>query len=77
MELVSRTELFPSLVYEIAAEELVDETVEILKQSNFPEETPYVTDTFFMFLGKIQVLLLDLRKKVNSALGEIEYAVPF
>tara|TARA_Y100000004_G_scaffold92610_1_gene103767 strand:+ start:554 stop:1135 length:582 start_codon:yes stop_codon:yes gene_type:complete len=76
MELVSRTELFPSLVYEIAAEELVDETVEILKQSNFPEETPYVTDTFYV-LGKNPGLIARFEEKVNSALGEIEYAVPF
>lgn len=76
MNLITRTSLFPTLLYEIDAKELVDETIEILKESNFPKETPYVTDSFYV-LGKNPGLIARFEEKVNSALAEIQYSVPF
>lgn len=76
MNMITRTSIFPTLLYEIDATELVDETVEILKESNFPKETPYVTDSFYV-LGKNPGLIARFEEKVNNALIEIQYSVPF
>ena len=76
MTQITRTQIFPTLVYEIDAHELVDETIELLKKSNFPEHAPYATDTVYS-LRENPSLISRFEKKVNDALEEIEYSVPF
>ena len=73
---IIRNQIFPTLVYEIEASELIDETVEILKKSNFPEHAPYASDTIYC-LNENPSLISRFEEKVNDALKEIQYFVPF
>jgi len=72
---ITRTNIFPTLVYEIESNDLIDETLEIFNETIFPENTPYVSDSFYV-LNKNKNLIKKIENRVNFALSEIKYTVP-
>ena len=73
---VIKSSIFPSLVYEIDSHDLIDETIEIFEQSTFPEHAPYATERVYI-LEKNQSLIKKFEDRLNYAVKDVQYSVPF
>jgi len=71
-----KTNVFPIPIYEIDCMDLVDDTIDVLQKTVFPKETPYVSENFYS-LNKFPFLVKKFEEKVNDALSEHQYVVPF
>jgi hypothetical protein len=74
MNNVVRTKAFPTLIYEIDCSELVGEVRKLLSETNFIGPNSFVSDSFYVLNDQLK---LKFEEKVNSAISELEYQIPF